>query len=651
MKLASIALKNFRRHRDSQLALAPLTVICGKNDQGKSTVGEALVWCLTGRARDTDKRGAGADTIITNGEESMGVRLLGERDGVDFVATRQKLRGQNAKLTGIPEFDADLVQAVLESPHFLSLDEKRRAELLLVASGAKLTVGEFLAEGAAMRLSDSAVALIRNGIAKRTVGELTDASPVTPSMLDDLHSAAYENRKAVKRELQDLERSPVAAPLVDAPVPTEEEISAAREALEAIENEGFDLRTRNGVALEAARAQGRLIEEEKRLRTKLEALPKPETGEAVQLELGAGPTVEQLQEALKQAEGFERGFREVAETRASELKERQQEEASLRARADGAPLACDGTIGKGSVCPLAPKPEPVTPAKLSAAQTRLGAAMTAERRAKADLSAAMQATEAARTALTTAKEAAARSAGATEAQRTALEDQIQQLAIQIEAAGDTTTIVSQLDQALIDNARTKAEAQRLVDSKVYVGQRRRSWDEYSAKLKTTQAEVDLFEALVKALEPRGILSRLLGRKLEAFVTHVNAVLSSIADYEVTLRIENGVQVEIRREGTAGVLGAQSLGDSAQLRLGVSIGAAISAVSGLGILVVDRVDTLLADLRGKLMQALTDPSVGLENVVLILSREDAPFTSDESTAVYWVENWGVRRVEQAQEVLN
>ena len=59
MKITNIELKDFRNHESTELALAPLTIIKGKNNSGKTSIRHAIEIALTGRAEFTDRGGHG----------------------------------------------------------------------------------------------------------------------------------------------------------------------------------------------------------------------------------------------------------------------------------------------------------------------------------------------------------------------------------------------------------------------------------------------------------------------------------------------------------------------------------------------------------------------------------------------------------------
>lgn len=69
MKIKKIRLTNFRWHRDLEINNIPkYLIITGPNASGKSSVLHGLTWGLTGVTKHTSASGAGADTLIMDGE-------------------------------------------------------------------------------------------------------------------------------------------------------------------------------------------------------------------------------------------------------------------------------------------------------------------------------------------------------------------------------------------------------------------------------------------------------------------------------------------------------------------------------------------------------------------------------------------------------
>lgn len=76
MKIQRIELENFRNQERSDWDLNdPVVLLLGINGVGKSTLIDAISWCLTGRCRGVDGKGAGQKDLIRRGQDGMGVTV------------------------------------------------------------------------------------------------------------------------------------------------------------------------------------------------------------------------------------------------------------------------------------------------------------------------------------------------------------------------------------------------------------------------------------------------------------------------------------------------------------------------------------------------------------------------------------------------
>lgn len=75
MRLHLLTLRNFRNVEYAELPLGGATLLVGLNGQGKSTIHNAIQMCLHGWCEHTDKRGAGYQQLIRDGEREAHVQL------------------------------------------------------------------------------------------------------------------------------------------------------------------------------------------------------------------------------------------------------------------------------------------------------------------------------------------------------------------------------------------------------------------------------------------------------------------------------------------------------------------------------------------------------------------------------------------------
>ncbi len=641
MRLQSLELRDFGGYQSARLDFAPVTVIGGRNDNGKSTIAEAIRYALTGRARGIDGRGAGADGVIRSGRPSMGVKLTCEVDGSELITTRQKMRGKPAVIAGAPATDPDVIQAVLDAPYFLALPAARQAEILLHTGRVAMTVAEICAEAEAMGLSPAAMETLRGGIEDRLP---TGVETVASAVLEDLYKSAYVQRAASKRDLK----------AAEAQIPTEapagvsaDDIAALREALGAASNKVAACNQVLAVRAERKRLTVEAYAEIARINDELERMgPAPEQGSL----LPTADTLGDLRTGITEGERATAKALAQLEAAAKAADEAQTAEAGLRGaltQAEAGQTTCDGSIAPGKACPLAQAPDAQAIGNLrqqvSAAQNALAQAQAKERTARTAWQRATHATTHLRAKLTEAEKAAAKTAGADEARRSEMEHQRDRIAARLDEASGLAEEIAEWEaqQAAAKIAEESAQATLTDALRGQQAALRHQAD--LAAIEALRADVDLWEELVPALEPRGILARILCRKLAPFVDRVNALLVRLSPYRIQVRAEKGVSVEVVRPDLADPLPPERLSRSAQLRLGVAIGAAISIASDLRLLVVDEVDALLDDLRADLFGALTDPALGLDSVVIIMSREDA-WEPGEGEASYWIDQFTATAVQ-------
>lgn len=142
MKLKRLTLKNFRAFTDKEFEFQEVNYLLGENGAGKTSVKEAIVFCLYGL--DANGSNKGLDDLIKTGERIMEVwcefetftikrirsvnktRILfidGSQDDLTSDATQKNLE------TVLPS--ADLFQAIFDSGSFFKLDEKVQRQLIL----------------------------------------------------------------------------------------------------------------------------------------------------------------------------------------------------------------------------------------------------------------------------------------------------------------------------------------------------------------------------------------------------------------------------------------------------------------------------------------------------------------------------------------
>lgn len=127
MKIQTIDIKNFLALEQVTLNLqAPINIIAGANEAGKSSIRDASQWCLTGQARGL-KTHQDQTYLIRQGAKAAEVTIT-LADGQAIV--RKKTPKTPAGVTG-PVPDDQVMASILCDPlTFLSLPDDKRREIL-----------------------------------------------------------------------------------------------------------------------------------------------------------------------------------------------------------------------------------------------------------------------------------------------------------------------------------------------------------------------------------------------------------------------------------------------------------------------------------------------------------------------------------------
>jgi DNA repair exonuclease SbcCD ATPase subunit len=123
IRFESLSVSNFKNHKSLTIEFKDITNISGRNGAGKSSIGEAITWCLYG----IDMVGSKLDPTPISEEvpETIAVDLLVILDGVNTLLTRSLVKGK-AKyyINDVPkkatEFDKT-VESMFDKKLFLSL--------------------------------------------------------------------------------------------------------------------------------------------------------------------------------------------------------------------------------------------------------------------------------------------------------------------------------------------------------------------------------------------------------------------------------------------------------------------------------------------------------------------------------------------------
>lgn len=159
MRIESIYIENFQGLRHANLTLsAPITMVCGLNGAGKSSLKEAVGLALGEAARITLKKDYAK--LVTEGEKKSQIII-----GHDGVASSITL--PNGKMERTDVAGQEYLPFVLNPDAFAKLDDKGRRSLLfaLTKSSAKpeVAVERLLARGADPDKAEKIKPLLRSG--------------------------------------------------------------------------------------------------------------------------------------------------------------------------------------------------------------------------------------------------------------------------------------------------------------------------------------------------------------------------------------------------------------------------------------------------------------------------------------------------------
>ncbi|MDI3519249.1 MAG: hypothetical protein PWQ34_1396 [Caldanaerobacter sp.] len=108
MIIKSIILKNFKNHKNTTINFDNKhTIIYGDNGVGKTSVGEAITWCLTGANLFGTENVT--NKLVTMGENEMSVALVVEKNGKEYKITRSKKKNEiEITINGVKSTQIDL---------------------------------------------------------------------------------------------------------------------------------------------------------------------------------------------------------------------------------------------------------------------------------------------------------------------------------------------------------------------------------------------------------------------------------------------------------------------------------------------------------------------------------------------------------------
>lgn len=595
MRLTRIDLKQFRSFGESSIELADLTHIVGQNHVGKSSLRDAIEFCLSGRTRGTDDAGRNAKALIRAGQDRASVALTFS-DG--YTLTRVVLpTGTKVLPPDGGGWNRALVRLLVDGSTFLDLPHAEAKALLLALLDVRVPIG-------------------------------SEALPLDE--VEARYQAAFEKRRQAKADL-----AAIAVPVKPEgdEAPNVPQLEAALMGLRAKKEELIAEQAGDGAARRAAQRQAADLQARlNAARASLAQFPADLDDQVARLEeraaiAGDGETEDpSTLAALKSRE-------DTARTRAAAL------EAALAIKRDTVASLKDHQPSHGCVLQtdipcrtaasafsgyLAKLRKEIEDGEQEYHQVTADAAAAArELRALQDgLEAARKARQEAERAVTQAKAQAER--------RALIAQEVADLEVQVKGA---ELALAQIRVATAENPEIAKLAERISKGEQVV-QAARRWaadaEAYQSGQKRQQAaakKVADLEALVEQLGPKGARVAALGAALGGFTAAVNQALA-VFGYALEFSLDPwGVLVNGRS--------AALLSRSERLIVGVALQLAVAKASGLDFAVIDEADTL-NDVGRAQLSGLVQAFVEGGGQLVICATKDSTYQappSGDGWAVY------------------
>jgi len=599
MRIARLELRDFRCHRHSTVTFDHVTYIAGPNNAGKSSCVDALTWCLTGRTRGTDARGAGAaqlKRLTSAGLPADRMHVTVEIEG--FGPVTRTLQGASAILS-VPDGTAGSAlwaqQGALETHLGASADV-----LHAVLSGdILLTLPHAEAKALLMAILDVRVPL---------EGE---AQPLTLAQLDARYQQAFDARKTAKAQLAAIQVPPAPAGELPDVVDIERRLQELREREKALIAEEAE-------TVGARRQQRAALDHERQALTRQIR----DAAAAQPAQVLATPTL--LAQFDAEVARLERELAEEAPPYAETAAASETARARLRVLGETVTALRTHSPSRGCVldsaipCKTAAKAFGGQVEQLQAELDRLSeeirtleATTVATQRREFDLDQAKRSVTTVREELARREAEAARRAER-EARLAAIDAELASLP----ADPGPSPERAQLQQRI-------AKGQQVLKDAHAIHQQHALHQERLTARQAAAAEVTRLEALVEQLGPKGIRVAALAGALEGFHARINQHLAAWG-YAVTCQLEPWRVVVNGR-------GADLLSTSERLRVGLAVQLAIAEVTGLSFVAIDQVDLLDGANRAVLAELLH----GWSGQVLIAATRDEPPVPIDGVTCYWL----------------
>ena len=205
-----------------------------------------------------------------------------------------------------------------------------------------------------------------------------------------------------------------------------------------------------------------------------------------------------------------------------------------------------------------------------------------------------------------------------------------------------TEALDKAQAAVAEISAQRAKSQAALDTQLALKREAEAADKKTAEALRHHIDVQQWDAIAEALSPDGIPAEILAEALDPVNDRLRLASEDTGWPQVVVHSDMRITAGLRAYGL--------LSESEQWRVDAMLAEAVSHISGLHMLVLDRVDVLDLPARGELLgwlDVLADAGE-IATALLFATLKAAPTGLAPSTRAFWIENGvAVQQVEMAE----
>jgi len=610
MRIHAIAIKDFTCYEATTVGFDnTVNVIVSENAGGKTSLVDAITYCLTGHCTRTDGAGRGAEAMIRTGAREAGVGL---KIGPDALMVSRRIPGglsMDGHAGGQRELqdllyetigaEEGAVTAALNTSDFLCIRPDEQKALLFGLMGLDLSEERILG-------------MITEEVPKQhyqAMCRLLDAIPNNllqggpAEVFAHLYEHYYNLRRVTKRQLKDL-----GEPEAQLRIPVEG----------SIQDLGFEIGTLQDLLVKRRIALDGAVKDWERGK-RLEAL----ISEVEEKLANAGDP----DAAAKQLEILEK---EISEAIIVEDQE--------RGRADALREASGVLLNAERECPLAPdfiKCPLTKPKRVSLADELESKAAQSEKEADKAVSVAKL--------LYPRRDDLRLRAHAADKQ--VLEANLKGLRKEHDELPEEIDLDA-LEASVSETEKLLAEKRPKLEELTRAQGTETAEKGKQAERARLADEIEVLEVLVELTSPKGIPGRLLAGTIGPLEKLANERLSRLTGgrYQLRLDVDPDFSIVVSHDGAESDL--KRLSSSERLRIGVILQDAVSRLSGLRVMMIDNADALDPQNRALLMDLLLEIKADYDSIIVLstIGPNGVENPHIDDVTVYLIEDGKIEKVE-------